>query len=163
MGLLDKLSAFLQKSNVNWEQIKNSGSLYPKSSVAILSVKTNTGKLSTGWVNKAYEKYPYKEFCPYNLSITVDLIKGMNEGLPGLDMYTIEEFFVEALRAVCVAHIVARITGEGELYIEAYVEKADIAVQRLQEISNAPEQSIYFHFQVNKDPKWQTIDELMRL
>lgn len=31
------------------------------------------GKLGTGWVDKSYRKYEFKEFCPYHIGISIDL------------------------------------------------------------------------------------------
>ena len=65
MGLFDKIFG-KKKNNINWEKIKSSGNPYPANSISLLRLKTNNGKSATGWVNKTYSQYIYKEFCPWH-------------------------------------------------------------------------------------------------
>lgn len=157
MGLLDWLFG-RAKSNIDWDEIKKIGTIYPENSITLLML--NTG---TGWVDKGYRTYAYKEFCPYNFLIMVDFTDSIAEDNPDLDMGTVEDFFVEELRKVCVAHIVARTVTDKGMDIEMYLELEDPAMEHLQQILNDPNRLVSFSCEVNTDPKWRAVSQLMKV
>lgn len=162
MGLFDKLFS-KEETNVNWEEIKKTDKVYPPNSISILMLKTDSGKPGTGWVDKAYDKYPHKKYCPHNFLIMVDLTDSIAENNPDLDMGTIEDFFVDELRKVCVAHIVARVVTDNGMNIEMYLELQEPAMKHLQTILDNPNRLVSFSCEVNEDPKWTAVSGLMKL
>jgi hypothetical protein len=162
MGLFDKFFG-KEHSNVNWEAIKKTDKVYPPNSISLLMLKTDSGKPGTAWVDKGYDKYAYKKFCPYNFLIMVDLTDSIAESNANLDMGTIEDFFVDELTKVCVAHIVARIVTDKGLKIEMYLELREPAMKHLQTILDNPNRLVSFNFNVNDDPKWAAVSGLMKL
>ena len=162
MGLLGKL--FGQKnSNLDWEEIKKSGTIYPKNSISILRLNTKSGNFGTGWVDKAYKDYAYKKYCPYNFLIMVDLNDTIAQSNPDLDMGTIQEYFIEELRKICVAHMLSRVATDEGMNIEMYLEDDDAAMKHLETILDNPERIVSFNCEVNKDPKWTAVSGLMNL
>ncbi len=162
MGLFDKLFS-KENSNVNWEEIKKTDKVYPANSISLLMLNTDSGKPGTAWVDKGYDKYPYKKFCPYNFLIMVDLTDSIAKGNLNLDMETIEDFFVDELRKVCVAHIVARVVTDKGMNIEMYLELQEPAMNHLQTILENPNRLVSFNCEVNDDPNWTAISGLMTL
>ena len=152
-----------QYSNTDWEEIKKTDTVYPQNSISILRLKTESGKFGTGWVDKAYDKYPYKKFCPYNFLIKVDLTDNIAEKNPNLDMLTIEDFFRNELKKICIAHTVSRIVTDTGMNIEMYLEKQEPAMQHLQTILEDPDRLVSFSCEVNKDPKWDAVSGLLKL
>ncbi|MES2656678.1 MAG: DUF695 domain-containing protein [Bacteroidota bacterium] len=123
MGLFDRI--FGRKEVVPpWNEIKNTDKVYPQPSITLLALQTKNGP-GTGWVDMGYKKYPYKKNCRYNFLIKVyftDSIAGKN---PDLDIGTIEDFFIDELRKICVAHIVGRLATDNGLNIEMYLDKLE--------------------------------------
>ena len=162
MGLLEKLFG-KKNNNANWLVIKTSEMVYPQKSISILMLKTKSGKMGTGWVDKAYDKYAYKEFCPYNFLIMVDLKDSIAQLRPDLDMETIETFFVEELRKICIAHIVGRLVSDEGINLEMYLEKEKPVMKHLQNILSDSNRLVSFNCEVNKDPEWSAVSGLMNL
>ena len=160
MGLFDRIFS-KQKTNINWEEVKKTDKVYPPNSISLLMLKTDGGKSGTGWVDKAYNIYAYKEFCPYNFLIMVDLTDNIAESNPNLDMATIEDFFVNELRTICIAHIVARVVTDVGINIEMYLELQEPAIKHLQTILDNPKRFVSFSCEVNEDPKWTAVSGLM--
>lgn len=162
MGLFDKFFG-KKKEHIDWEEIKLSGSPYPVNSISILRVKTNNGKSATGWVNKTYNQYIYKEFCPWHFLITIDLDDSIVINNPDLDMGTIQSFFVDGLRKAGIAHIVARMVTDDGMNIDMYVENDQSSMKLLDKIIADPARLVSFKYEVTKDPKWEAVNHLMNL
>jgi hypothetical protein len=161
MGLFGKL--YGKSGGIpRWNEIKDTAKVYPKNSISIIQFKLKD-KLGTGWIDKAYVDYPYKINCPYSFLIKVDLTDSIGQKRPDLDMATIEDYFVNELRKICVTHIVARLVTETGLNIEMYLEKGDEVLKYLQTLSKNPERLVSFDFQASNDPKWESIKGLMQL
>ncbi|MDN3657057.1 hypothetical protein QWZ08_15515 [Ferruginibacter paludis] len=162
MGLISKLLGG-KKEDPIWTANKSSDTVYPKSSISILTLKTKRGGTGTGWVNKAYEQYAYKKFCPYNVLIKVDLKDSIAQKNPDLDMRSVEEFFSENLRRICIAHMVARLVTDEGMNIEMYVEKGKQVAELLHEIAINKNRLVSFTTEINKDPNWMAVSGLMKL
>jgi len=144
-----------------WEEIKKTDTIYPEHSISILRLKTESGKLATGWIDKAYKDYRYKKYCLYNFLIMVDLTDEIAQSNQELDMGTIEDYFVNELRNICIAHIVARVATDKGFNIEMYLEDDDAAVNHLRSILDNPSRIVSFNCEVNIDPKWDAVSGLM--
>lgn len=162
MGLLDKLFGD-KKEDSTWTEIKKGKDIYPQNSISLLMLKTKSGRPGTGWIDKAYEKYAYKKFCPFNILIKVDLADSIVTNNPGLDMGTVEEYFMENVRKICIGHIVARLVTDEGMNIEMYVEKGKQVVEMLETIHSDSKRLVSFNYEINKDPKWTAISGLMNL
>jgi hypothetical protein len=160
MGILDNLFGNNKKK---WNDIKKTDKVYPQNSISILMMKTESGKPSTGWVDKAYKQYEYKKFCPYNFMIMVSLKDSVAQKNPTLDMGTIETFFTEELRKVGIAHIIARVATDDGVNIEMQLEDNKAAMEHLQNILADPNRLVSFNCEVNYDPKWTAVAGLMNL
>jgi hypothetical protein len=80
-----------------------------------------------------------------------------------LDMGMIEDFFIDELRKVCIAHIIARVVTEKGMNIEMYLELKEPAMKHLKAILNDPNRPVSFKFEVKDDPKWIAGSNLMKL
>jgi hypothetical protein len=148
---------------MTWDDILMTNKIYPDNSISILMLKTESGKAGTGWVNKGYEDYLYKEYCAYNFLIMVDLTDDIAKNNPELDMGTIEDYFVNELRKICVAHIVARLVTDTGMNIEMYIDKHELAMEQLQTLLDNPNRLVTFSCEVSHDPNWEEINGLFDL
>lgn len=111
MNFLNKLFAN-KPPVVDWEMVKYSDQIYPKHSFTLLKLTMPNGELGTGWVDKAYKKYEFKKFCPYYIKISIDLTDQVAKDNADLDMGTIEDFFSDQLKGICVCHLVSRLVSD---------------------------------------------------
>jgi hypothetical protein len=163
MGLLDFLFNRNKKDKI-WEEIKKTDKVYPPNSISILMLnKIDSSEPTTGWFDRGYEKYEYKKFCPYNFLIMVSLQDRIAKRNPELDLGTIENFFVNELRKICVAHIIARFSTDSGINIEMYLELKEPAMKHLQAILENPNRIVSFNCEVSDDPKWTVVSELSEL
>lgn len=147
----------------NWEEIKFSNKLYPKHSFTILRLKTSNGEVGTGWVDKAYKEYHYKQFCPYHISIQIDLSDPIAEKKPDLDMGTIEDFFSEELKKISVCHMVARLCSHKGMDVEIYVDNEAPVSTFLTKTQKDENRLFTFDYQTEVDPKWKKVNKLLSL
>ena len=143
--------------------MKSSDDLYPAGPIAILRMKSKVGGLLTGWVNKGYEKYPYKNFCKQNFLIKVNLLDNLDNSNPDLDMATVENYFVDNLRKLCVSHLVARLATDNGLNLEFYLEYQDAGLICLRQLSNDQNRLVNFTYENNHDPSWSAVQGLFNL
>jgi hypothetical protein len=150
-------------SVVDWETVKHSDQIYPEHSFTILKLTMQNGKLGTGWVDKSYKKYEFKEFCPYHIGISIDLTDKISENNPDLDMGTIEDFFSDELKRKCVCHVVSRLISDRGMEIECYSEENEPIEQFLKKISLAENRLVSFNHEIVYDPKWKRVNRLLNL
>jgi hypothetical protein len=146
-----------------WKEIKIKGDAYPTNSISILMVRTESGKPGTGWVDKGYVNYEYKKFCPYYFLIKVDLTDAIAKLNSDLDMGTIENYFIDNIRNICVSHIVARLVNDKGLSIEIYSETNFLVLRKLQSMQTDNNRLVSFEVAVKKDPKWTVVERLLTL
>jgi hypothetical protein len=149
--------------NSEWEAIKSSDKLYPPTSISLLKISSKNGSFSTGWVNKGYRDYPYKQYCKYNFLIKVNLHDKIATPNPNLDMETIENYFINNLQEAGVAHLVARLATAEGMNLEIYLENRNAAMVKLLLISENPNKPVSFSYQPNYDPDWKAVSGLMNL
>lgn len=159
---MEFLRKFFEINHTDWDKIKVSDKLYPRTSISLL-VSTKDGILRTGWINKGYQGYSYKRFCPYNVLIIIDPNDTIAQSNPDIDLDMIEDFFVTELRAICIAHIVARIAIDKGINIEIYTEFQDPIIECLQRIMDSPQRLVSFNYEINYDPDWDAVSGLMTL
>lgn len=161
MSILKKL--FGKKEEVpNWAEAVADGLVYPKESISLVSLQTKAG-MGTGWIDKSYLKYPYKTNCRYNVLIDVDLADDFAQNNPDLDMATIEDFLIDELRKVSVAHVISRLATETDMTMEFYVENKDDSEDFLKSASSDPNRQFSFSFEINEDPWWLAVRPLLKM
>jgi len=149
--------------NVDWLAIKATDKVYPNHAISILKLKTRSGKLATGWVDKSYDEYQYKRFSPYNLLIKVSLPKQSAETATAFDMEVIQHFFITEIRRVSIAHVVARLVTDEGIKLEIYLEYKQPVIEHLDNLKDNPALFDSFTYEVNKDPRWTAVNGLMKL
>jgi hypothetical protein len=155
---------FSKKTNsIDWNTIKQSDKVYPKHSISLVTVQNQEGEISTGWIDKGYEKYPYMGYCPTCMLIRVDLTDSIAESNSDLDMGTVEDFFLENLQKFGVAHMIARIATESGMDIFMYVENKKQSETFLLELSASHERLVSFQIEMTDDPKWKIANNLMKI
>lgn len=159
MNLFNK---FFRKdiSVINWDEVKNSDKAFPKHSFSILKLTMKNGEMGTGWVDKGYKNYEYKEFCPYNIQIEVDLTDEIAINNSDLDMGTIEDFFSNALNKICVCHLVSRLVSNKGMDIIIYAELEKPITEYLEKINNDLDRPVSFNYKSLHDPRWTKINRL---
>lgn len=146
---------------MNWDAIKqNTSEVYPKHSITIFTMNTETGKPATCWVDKGYKDYKYKKECMYNCFISVDLTNEFNAKKEGLDFADIEDFFTTKLREACICHIIARITTAKGLNIELYIDDVEKGIEKFNEIENDPGRLVNFDCEISDDEDWDNVSGL---
>lgn len=148
---------------IDWEKLKYSDKVYPKHSFTLLKLTMEDGEIGTGWIDKAYGKYEFKEFCPYHLKISIDLTDQVAEENADLDMGTIEDFFSDELKTICLSHFISRLVSEKGIDIDFYVEKDEPVEQFLRKASLAQNRLVTFTYKIEFDPKWKDIKRLINL
>lgn len=161
MGLFERIFAKKDPLPI-WEEIKNTEQAYPVNSISLFTLNTKNG-LGTGWVNKGYKKYPYKRNCPYNFLIKVDLTDEISNNNEDLDTGTIEDFFVDELRKICIVHMISRLTTEKGITIEMYLEELEEPKKYLEVLITNPSRLVSFEIEVNNDPLWLATRGLMKI
>lgn len=145
-----------EASHVDWELVRSSDKVYPKNSITLLLLTMPNGSKGTGWVDMAYRKYKFKEFCPYHIRIIV-------EENTDLDMGEIEDFFSDELQKICIYHIISRRMSEVGMDMDCYVEVDESVEQYLRKISLAENRFVSFSYQIDFDPKWNNVSHLFNL
>jgi len=159
---LQNLGNFFKKENKSeindeqWALIRTGPSVYPPESFSLYN-GTLDGRKVTGWVNKGYKDYPFKTFCPYYLYIEIDLTDVAPYQEEGLDLDTIEEFFLDGLQKRCVSHMVARMAVDQSVLISMYVEEFYAIGQYLDDLSEANDRPFNFGFTLEEDARWKEV------
>ncbi len=159
------LNIFFGGSNekVDWLAIKATDKVYPNHSISILRLKTRSGKLATGWVDKSYDEYQYKRFSPFNLLVKVELHQQPAEAITAIDMEAIQHFFITEVRRVSIAHFVARLVTDEGMDLEIYLEQKQPVIEHLDQLKDDPALFKSFTYEINKDPRWTAVNGLMKL
>jgi len=161
LTLLGRL--FGSNRTAEWNMIKSSDELYPAGPIAILQIKSKKSGFLTGWINKGYKDYPYKTFCKQNFLIKVNFQDSRTTSETNPDMATVEEYFCDNLRKLCVSHLVARLTTDDGLNLEMYLENKDAGMIALLNLSNDPNRLVSFSYENNYDPDWDAVQGLFQL
>ncbi|MNI77512.1 hypothetical protein D3C87_1056010 [compost metagenome] len=119
------------------------------------------GKPGTGWVDKAFSKYEFKEFCPYHIRISIDLTDKIAEDNPDLDMGAIEDFFLDGLKKMCICHLVSRLAADKGIDMLFYAEKDAPVAQFLTMSAQSEDRFVSFTYKIDFDPKWRKVDKLL--
>lgn len=147
---------------MDWEEIKKDNQkIYPENSMTTFIMNTEKGNSATHWVDKAYKDYSYKSYCPYNCLITVNLSNEFNLNKSDLDIESVEKYFKDELRKVCVCHFLARITTEDGFNLELYVDDVENALDKLTELESDPNRAVNFDCEITDDREWETIGVLL--
>ncbi|WP_400260876.1 hypothetical protein ACFX5U_12400 [Sphingobacterium sp. SG20118] len=147
-------------SPVDWEIVKYSEKVYPENSITLLLLTMPNGSKGTGWVDMAYRKYEFKEFCPYHVRISVDFTDQVADDNADLDMGEIEDFFSDELKKICICHIISRVVSEIGMDIDYYVEVDEPIEQYLRKLSLAKNIFVSFTYKIDFDPKWKKVSHL---
>lgn len=143
---------------MNWDKIRNTDSVYPKKSLAVIVTKTESGKPATGWINFGYEDYKFKKYCPCNLQFEIWI-----EDLPSEpeEMAIIEEYFVKALQKECIVHKVARVSTDFGMIMDFYIDNPEYARKVLGELYENEDKIVEFGCGLNHDPNWEEYDRII--
>ena len=71
------------------------GTVYPKDSISVLQIQTESGNLATAWINQGYRNYKYKIFCPCFYKLQIGYSQLSESELETIDMSTIEDYLKE--------------------------------------------------------------------
>ncbi|MBD1431583.1 hypothetical protein H8B06_02000 [Sphingobacterium sp. DN00404] len=153
MNFLNKLFR-KNKTPQDWEEAKKHGKSFPKHSFSLYTLTMTNGEMGTGWVNKGYGNYEYRQFCPYYIEIQVDLTDLVATENPDLDMGTIEDFFTDELNKICICHMVSRFVSENGMYIMLYAEQEEPVIEYLEKIRNDADRLVSFKYALIYDPRW---------
>jgi hypothetical protein len=153
----------LPYNNAEWLAIKVTDKVYPNHAISILRLTTKYGKAATGWVDKSYEQYAYKPFCPYNLLVQISLPNQPAKNDTVVDMEAIQNFFIREIRGVSIAHLVARLVTDEGLKLEIYTDCKRPVIKHLDQLKDDPSLFQSFTYEIIKDPRWTAVSSLMKL
>ena len=117
---------------------------------------------ATGWIDLAYVNYKFKKCCPFNLQLSVEIPDDENT-LEDLDFGTIEDYFTNELKKICVTHPVARLATDFGFIMDFYVDKAESASEKLSELYEDPNKLVEFGCGFKNDPKWREYNRITKL
>jgi len=160
MGILDLFKS--HKEKIDCGSIKDSPDLYPTNSISLVMTQTESGKPATGWLDLAYEDYPFKKCCPFNLQFNVEIPENQTER-EQLDFGTIEDYFINELKKGCITHLVARVATDFGFIMDVYVDNVEFASQKLADMYEDPNKLVEFGCGFNKDPKWKEYNRITKL
>lgn len=160
MGIFDIFKK--NKENIDCESFKESVDLYPKNSISVVMVQTDSGKPATGWIDLAYMDYKYKKCCPFNLQFNVEISEKESES-EELDFGTIEDYFINELKKGCVTHTVARVATDFGFIMDIYVDNSEFASKKLNEMYEDENKLVEFGCGFNHDPKWKEYNRITKL
>lgn len=152
-----------ESSQADWETVKHSEKVYPENSITLLLLTMPNGLQGTGWVDMAYHKYEFKEFCPYHVRISVDFTDQVAEENPDLDMGEIEDFFFDELQKIYICHFISRLISDIGMDVECYVEEDEPVEQILRKLSLAENRFVSFTYKIDFDPKWKKVRHLFNV
>lgn len=159
MGFFNRL--FRKKKN--WEELDDQASIYPDASISLLSFESEDGEALTGWVDTGYEDYPFKQYCPYNILVKVNLKDPAFKTRSNISMEEIEDYFLSQLRPIGVTHLVARIPTLDGPNLEFYLEDYKKSKALLFDLSTQDDRLVSFTCEINDDSKWRAVMRLMDL
>lgn len=159
MGLFNRL--FRKKKN--WDELDNQNSIYPDANISLLTFDAEDGTSLTGWIDVGYADYEFKQYCPYNILVKINLKDDSFPTNPELSMEEIEDYFLQKLRSIGVVHLVARLATIEGLNLEFYMEDYKNSKALLFELSGSEERLVSFTCEINDDPKWRAVAGLMQL
>lgn len=151
-----------EKKSIDCNSIKDSTDLYPKSSISVVLVQTDSGKPSTGWIDLAYVDYGYKKCFPFNLQFNIEIPENQKDS-DKLEIETIEEYFVNELKKGCITHLIARVGTDFGLIMDMYIDNVHFASKKLAEMYEDPNKLVEFGCGFNKDPKWKEYNRITKL
>jgi hypothetical protein len=151
------------KGRKEWNNVRLTDGAFPQSSIALIRMKSKSGGILTGWVNKGYVNYKYKRFCPTNCLVKVDLTDPRLQNDPEVDMGTVEEYFKERLSSAGVIHLVCRLCTEYGMDMEFYIEDVWAVVAAFKKMEMNPKYPLTFKYEFNDDPDWHAISGLFNL
>lgn len=144
--------------HMNWDEVKlDSNKVYPKNSITVFMMDTESGQPATHWVDKAYENYEFKQECMFNCYVTIDFENAFNSQKKDFDIAEIEQYFANSLREVCICHIVARTTTDNGINIELYVDDVEEAIQKLNVLGDHPNRLVDFDCEIIEDENWDNV------
>ncbi len=147
---------------MNWKETRlDKMQIYPVNSITVFMMDTENGRPETHWVDKAYKNYIYKNECKFNCYLTVDFSDDFNAQKDHLDIADIEKYFTTNLRAVCVCHLVARITTDIGINLEFYVDDVEEAIKRLNELEEDTDRLVNFDCEITEDEAWENVFEIL--
>lgn len=161
MSIIKKI--FGKKEDIpSWEHAQTNNLVYPTESISLVSIKTKKG-IGTGWIDKAYLKYPYKKNCRFNALIEIDLSDEIAQNNPDLGMSSIEDFLIDELRKVTIAHAIVRLVTETGMEMEFYTENEEQTKKFLKTASNDPNRLFSFSYKISDDQWWLAVRPLLRM
>src|SRR6478736_5986415 len=145
------------KDKKEWNNVRSTDNAFPQTSNALIKMKSKSGGILTGWINRGYENYKYKRFCPNNCLVKVDLTDPRLQNDPTFDMASVEEYFKERLSSTGVIHFVCRLCTEYGMDMEFYVEDAWAVMATFKKMEMNPKYPLTFKYEFNDDPEWDAI------
>lgn len=155
---------FKKKPNrEDFETAKDDGTVYPKGSITLLQIETESGAQATAWINKGYKGYPFKEFCPCFYKIGIDLQNRQGKDDDQLDMSTIEDYFEGELRSKGVSHFIARFITDKGMDLLFYTEHESSIHDHVVSLISTNELGLELDVSLHEnDSKWRSMAMVLR-
>ncbi|MCC6684089.1 MAG: hypothetical protein IT247_03365 [Bacteroidia bacterium] len=125
-----------------WEQIKMAGLAYPTDSIVIDTAK---GK---SWLNLAYQNYAYRSYCPYHITVQLNLNDSLVTSMYEEDPLLVSKLLAYHLKQYGVAHFASQSLSGTSLVLSFYTEKLENPIAIMQSFS-VPCKTTF-----NEEPDW---------
>jgi len=138
------------------------GSVYPKDSIAVLQIQTESGQPATAWINQGYKDYKYKMYCPSFYKLEIGYSQISEAALENLDMGTIEDYLEEELKKVGIVHMIARFVTDNGMDILLYTEPKEEFENLINELSEKNRLNIDIAAELHpEDTKWKSMKMIL--
>lgn len=153
----------IPKVSIPSQKSTSEDGLFPKEAYSIIEAKLENGKPVIGRFNQGYRSYPSKSKYQWCLKVAVELDKErlFRNGLPLPEekevANNLQEKLIEELGKLTTTHHIGHLYNDKFLDIYWYVEDPAKVHQWLQ--AQTAEQTLVrgFGYEINPDPKWQTV------
>ena len=140
---------------------------FPKESFSVIEAKIGE-KPVIGTINMAYKAYDKKSKYPWCLKIIIglDLENLFENGLPKNEESVIANKFEDELlteiKKLATAHYIGHLYNDTFLDIYVYLDDPEKVHQYLQTQINKAGLIREFSYEINKDPKWSTVNGFLK-
>lgn len=161
MGILS--SFFGQGQNENSESDK----IFPEEIFSIMEATLNNGNPVVGSFNMSYKDYDIKFKYPWCLSISIclNLENCKENGLPETEESSVanrfEDELLEKIKGITTAHYIGHLFNDTFLDVYIYLDDPKKVHQWLQTQINKEGLIRGFGYEINQDPKWETVKKYL--
>jgi hypothetical protein len=148
-------------------QNKNKGQIFPTDNFSVVQGQVD-GKPMIGSLNMGYKNYDRKAQYPWclKLAIGLELENLYDNGLPKQEESEIanrlEDELLDKIKTLATAHYIGHLFNDTFLDVYVYLDNPKEVHEFLQTQINKEGLIRGFGYEINQDPQWTTVKELLK-